>query len=441
MRLAGLCLLVAAETACAGNTLRPGAEKTTERSTPPLKIDAFENRSAEQSFEQDSLALGLSTYHPENARAEDAEAPQAESGDVSRDIGKSVWEDPRWHDQPVAVRTEDKAESKTVTKAEPGDFAIPVLCYHQNFDAPAGEFAGYNVPPDALEAQLAFLKTNGYASVSLAEFQRALTGDRRGLPERPVLLTFDDGLLSNYTVVRPLLQRYGFRAVLFLYPAVLHGRSKHYMNEDQVRELLRSGLVELGAHGVYHDYLPRLKDGELERRLTSSKEILERKFGVRISAFAYPFGVYDRRVMAAVRRAGFSTAFTINTGVVEAGDDPLALNRYMVVRSHGVDRFAAHLKLRGPRELTLQPADGSHIRAGQALTLYLPGARGSSVLLKLNGNTVTLEQQGDIFRGTVSGEIFKNTGRGYLPGELRLKDETGKSYYRRFLYLDADRFQ
>ncbi len=436
---AALLLLAVAGITCSTNASRPVTDGgTTERRTPPLKIDALEDRSGEQNFEADSLALGLSTYHPEAGTDTGAEPTPADNRtETSRDIGASVWEDPRWHGQPAAT---NQQTAKTET-AEPTDFAIPVLCYHQNFDAPPGAFAGYNVPPKAFEQQLAYLKTNGYASISLAEFQRALTGDRRGLPKKPVLLTFDDGLLSNYTIVRPLLERYGFRAVLFLYPVVLRGTSEHYMNEDQVRELLRSGLVELGAHGVYHDYLPRLGDSELERRLTSSKSILERKFDVRITAFAYPFGVYDRRVMEAVRRSGFTTAFTINTGVVQPGDDPLALNRYMVVRSHTPARFAAHLKLRGPHKMTLQPADGSHVRAGQSLILYLPEARGESVHLKLNGNTVRLEQQGDVYRGVVEQNVLRTSGRGYLPGELRLKDGTGKSYYRRFLYLDAGRFQ
>ena len=315
-----------------------------------------------------------------------------------------------------------------------------MLCYHQ-VEAGKKNYGGFNVPPEEFEAQLKYLQSAGYKSLSQAQLLEVLTGratpGTRGIPERGVVLTFDDGLISHYRTVAPLLKKYGFRGTLFLYPTVLSSKKKTYMNWEQAAELVASGVFEVGSHSLYHPFLPEMSDQELERQMRESKRILEKKLGVRIRLFAYPFGLFDRRVIAAARNAGYESAFTIHTGTVREGNDLWTLNRYMVTTGDNLKQFRSYLSLEAPEALTLQPADGSHVQPGQKITLHLPGVRGESVRVNLGGRKITLDQNGAVFTGQLP--MYK-TSRGYLSLEVRAKDREGNNYFRRFLYLDAAKF-
>jgi peptidoglycan/xylan/chitin deacetylase (PgdA/CDA1 family) len=324
-----------------------------------------------------------------------------------------------------------------VDAAGPG---IAVLCYHQ-VEAGSKTYGGFNVTPERFEEQLRYLKAEGYESLGQDQMIQIMTGAAQrgatGIPARGVFLTFDDGLISHYRNVAPLLRKYGFRGTLFLYPSVLSSKKKSYMNWEQARELVESGLFDVGSHSVYHPFLPELSPAELERQMRDSKRKLETKLSTRVGTFAYPFGIYDRATIAAARAAGYELAFTINTGVVDPGQDRLLLNRYMVTAGDNLDRFRSYLKLRGPNTMTLQPADGSHVRPGETVTLHLPDVRGDSVRVNLGGRKIELEQQGEVFIGRLP-EFGKS--RGYLQLEVRAKSREGRSLFRRFLYLDAAKF-
>ncbi|MCR9141278.1 MAG: polysaccharide deacetylase family protein [bacterium] len=326
--------------------------------------------------------------------------------------------------------------------AERAIAGIPVLCYHQ-VEPGEKSYRGFNVSPERFEEQLRYLKSAGYRSLSQAQLIDVLAGRARpgsgGVPERGVFLTFDDGLISHYRIVAPLLKRYGFRGTLFLYPTVLSSNKKAYMNWDQVRELIQDGVFEAGSHSLYHPFLPETTDRELKRQMRASRKLLEEKLPAQIRVFAYPFGVYDRRVIAAADAAGYELAFTIHTGLVQSGekDNRLTLNRYMVTRGDDLKRFQSYLRLEAPRGMTLQPADGSHVQPGERFTLHLPNVRGDSVRVRLGGRDLELKQTGSVFSGRLP--QYKSS-RGYLQLEVRAKARDGRRLFQRFLYLDAAKF-
>ncbi|MEQ9365171.1 MAG: polysaccharide deacetylase family protein, partial [Leptospirales bacterium] len=350
---------------------------------------------------------------------------------ISGMYGASAWDNPGWAPGPSEEppTTRDRAIRQARTSAETPVGArenggaqsaagIPVLCYHQ-VEPGEKSYGGFNVSPERFEEQLRYLKSAGYESLSQAQLIDILSGrarpGARGVPARGLMLTFDDGLISHYTIVAPLLKRYGFRGTLFLYPTVLSSKKKAYMNWDQARELLESGVFEVGSHSLYHPFLPEVSPKELDRQMRSSREILERKLNIPIRIFAYPFGVYDRRVIDATRAAGYELAFTIHTGVVRRDENRLTLNRYMVTRGDDLKRFRSYLRLEAPRAITLQPADGSHVSPGEVFTLYLPDVRGDSVRVRLGKTEISMEQRGAVFRGRLPD--YKSS-RGYLPLEV-----------------------
>jgi len=190
----------------------------------------------------------------------------------------------------------------------PEDVAIrlPILVYHHIGHAETWRDSAYKslfIEPEWLDEQLKYLKENGFESVSFKAVSDFFESGKP-LPKRPVLITFDDGNGNNYTNALPILRKYGFTATFFIVTNYTGNGS--FMNEEQVHELVAEGH-EIGNHSVSHQKMTALSDEALAREATRSKEILEELYGIEVTAFAYPFGKYDERVMETVRAAGHKT--------------------------------------------------------------------------------------------------------------------------------------
>lgn len=201
---------------------------------------------------------------------------------------------------------------------------VHVLMYHSILRDP--ERAGkYVLSPEALETDLCWLLAHGYETVT-AEALAAFADGEGSLPERPVLLTFDDGYLNNLTYVLPILKKYGCHAVV----SVVGAYTQRFTDEndpnpnyahlcwDEVRALAESGLVEIGNHTYdLHGQSGRKgcgrKQGEsardYERMLLSDVERLQQELTARADvtpiAFAYPYGVIDPLSEQILRELGF----------------------------------------------------------------------------------------------------------------------------------------
>ena len=217
--------------------------------------------------------------------------------------------------------------------------AVPVLMYHVVADPPPGAaWPHLYVPPAELEAQLDWLERNGYTAVTLSDVWRNWHEGGR-LPERPVVLTFDDGYRSVSAHALPLLASRGWPAVLNLKVGNLE--EPWGLSERRVRAMLAAGW-ELAAHTLTHPDLRTLGDGALEGEVAGSRVELRRRFGVPVDFFCYPAGRYDERVVAAVRRAGFLGATTTEDGLATPVD-PFRLRRIRVSRGDGVRGLASAL--------------------------------------------------------------------------------------------------
>ena len=195
--------------------------------------------------------------------------------------------------------------------------ALPVLVYHTVENGSET----LNLERGAFEDQLFALKEAGWETITLKEFQAFMRGTIT-LPERSFLLTFDDGTKNSYHPVNPLLKVLGYTGVSFILPLHSIGTESHYYLSDyEIDTMLESGLWEIGSHGMdVHEYKPTdsidtyeaplvnylwLEDkGRVETReeylaridadLRDSRDALEKRFDVIVSAFAYPFGEYGR---------------------------------------------------------------------------------------------------------------------------------------------------
>jgi peptidoglycan/xylan/chitin deacetylase (PgdA/CDA1 family) len=214
--------------------------------------------------------------------------------------------------------------------AEPswGQSGIPILIYHNVFDTPDL----YAVTAEQLESQLIWLRDNGYVGITPSQL---LAAHQSGapLPDKPVMLTIDDGWPSQ-TLFVDMVNRYGFAASYFLpnYASV---------TPDEIRALDASG--EVCGHTVNHQHLDQLSYEEAYREVYDNKVWLEGILGSPVTCFAYPFGGYNETAIRAVRDAGMQTAFLAWGGLnsLDASLDLMTIRRINVNGAYPLDDFIA----------------------------------------------------------------------------------------------------
>ena len=202
----------------------------------------------------------------------------------------------------------------------------------------------YRVTLAELEQLLIQLRKRGYQSVSSREFREWQDG-RGNVPQRAVVLTFDDGYASHFELVAPLLVRYRFGGTFFV--TVDDVGRPGYVTWDQVRKLAFLGM-EIGSHGASHRPLTSLSADELDQELAGSKQRIEQELGRPVPAIAAPGGFWDRAVAAAVKRAGYEAAWVSTIGTNGADTHPLGLRRVVVRHPVAVDRIVSMVEGWGP---------------------------------------------------------------------------------------------
>jgi peptidoglycan/xylan/chitin deacetylase (PgdA/CDA1 family) len=219
------------------------------------------------------------------------------------------------------------------------DKPVPILMYHVLARAPAAAaYPQLYVPPNELAAQTSWLSAHGYHAVAL---HRVFAYWRRAapLPRKPIVLSFDDGYLSDYSVALPTLRRHRWAGVLNL---VVDNVVRGVIRPWQVRRLIAAGW-EIGDHTTSHLDLTTLDSAQLRDEVAGSRAQLRRLLGKPIDFFCYPLGRYDRRVIAAVKAAGFRGALSEDAGLARR-IEPFTLARIRIEPGDGVQGLAGKLR-------------------------------------------------------------------------------------------------
>ncbi len=182
-----------------------------------------------------------------------------------------------------------------------------------------------SVTPKVFREHLEILKA-GWNVVSIDEVLAAIRGEKP-LPERAVLITFDDGYADLYDHALPLLQEFGFPAVVFMLARYVGKVGRTYseanypeapfLSAHQLREMHRVG-IEIGSHGLWHVPLAHLSPREAEKEVRESKRILSDLLGFDVRAFSYPWGRagdFHKEHVEMVKKAGYEIAFTMLHGL------------------------------------------------------------------------------------------------------------------------------
>jgi glycosyltransferase involved in cell wall biosynthesis/peptidoglycan/xylan/chitin deacetylase (PgdA/CDA1 family) len=217
---------------------------------------------------------------------------------------------------------------------------LPVLLYHHVGPLCPGTVAGLTVSPERFEGHVRWLARRGYTGICPADWLR-WRREGKGLPDKPVLLTFDDGYADLVEYALPVLRRYGFGAAVYIVTGQLGGTNAwdeargsgthNLMTGDQIRYWATQG-IEFGSHSRTHAELTTLSANELAEEVVGSGKALESILGSRVVSFAYPYGFHNQAVDDCVRGA-YDLAFIAddnNEGMNHLLTDPHLLLRTMV---------------------------------------------------------------------------------------------------------------
>ncbi len=228
---------------------------------------------------------------------------------------------------PAATRA---SASQIAADEQQHGIAIPVLNYHSIGVEPGNT---YVLHPDMFARQMDYLAAQHYTPLTLGDFARIIE-KKQPSPERPVLLTFDDGYANNAEVAMPILQRHGFPATLFLSPGFIG--QPGYLSWPQVQELSAAGW-DIAPHSVTHRHLPQLSIEQQREEITESRRRIAHALGRSADVFAYPFGEYNEDTIKILKKAAYRYAFTTKEGYATSKQSPYELSRIVV---HGEDDLA-----------------------------------------------------------------------------------------------------
>src|ERR1700722_19992000 len=197
---------------------------------------------------------------------------------------------------------------------------VPILCYHQIRDwKPTDSKISreYIVPPLAFAAQMRMVADSGYHTISPDQLYAYLISGTR-LPAKPIILSFDDTDLDQFTVAYPEMKKYGFKGLFFIMTVSL-GKA-HYMSREQVKELSDDGNI-IGSHTWDHHNVKKYEGSDWITQLDKPTKTLEQITGKNIRYFAYPFGLWDTAAFPELKKRGFVAAFQLNEKADQ--NDPL----------------------------------------------------------------------------------------------------------------------
>ena len=225
--------------------------------------------------------------------------------------------------------------------------SIPILMYHHvgDWGESRADWAPWVVRSKEFRAQMDWLVANGFHTIT---FRELLAGQKAGesLPAKSVIISFDDGWSAQEGVVRAELEPRGMHAVFFVYTAAVGATPNNsgYISWQQLR-ILESAGHEVQSHTVSHGRLTDMPPSQLDREMRESRATIEREMHHSVEVVAYPFGIYDERVMRAASAAGYEFGLRADADLVVGKPLQYRMPRIRVGYDDGIEVFAEAMML------------------------------------------------------------------------------------------------
>ncbi|MCY3935050.1 MAG: polysaccharide deacetylase family protein [Chloroflexi bacterium] len=221
---------------------------------------------------------------------------------------------------------------------------LPILMYHYISPIPPGadDFRReLTVEPDIFATHLRYLHEAGFETVSLNDLYNALNAGQ-SLPQKPIILTFDDGHRDHYDHALPLLIEYGFQATFFIITGLADEGNPAHLSWEQISAMDVAGM-EMESHSKHHHDLRNRSSDFLVYELLGSYQSLEAHLGEPPTSFSYPSGFYDATAIEVVQSVPYSIAVTTEPGNRHTMDDILTLRRIRIYGNMPVENLAVAL--------------------------------------------------------------------------------------------------
>jgi peptidoglycan/xylan/chitin deacetylase (PgdA/CDA1 family) len=311
---------------------------------------------------------------------------------------------------------------------------VPVMMYH---DILPHKEVFFDVTYQEFEQHLQLIQNSGLTPISMDQLVAHL---RTGapLPEKPILLTFDDGYGGHYEFVYPLLKKYGYPAVFSIYTANIgKNTGRSHITWDQLRQMAADTLITIASHSVTHPPdLRALPDDKLQTEVVESKQLLETELGIPIRYFTYPEGKYDQRVVKSVQSAGYLAALTmsdVDEGFAGESESLLAIKRFgqsglqkVIAQAWGgpnLPKWSSGFDFSSPvqrRETTIDNTPFILISGGKPITIHAKSryqvqdiVAGTEALAAVDGGFFSLKY---LDSNVMIGPVLSQIGGKFIPG-------------------------
>lgn len=197
---------------------------------------------------------------------------------------------------------------------------IVVLNYHQVSDQ---HYSALTMHPKDFRIQMEYLKTHGYHPITTKQLDEYMTAGKE-LPDKPVLITFDDGYEDNYIYAYPILKEYNFPATIYMIGDSFD--QPRFLKTWQLKELMANG-IEIESHTYHHIPLTKQQPDALRADLVLLRQTFLDKLGYNPKYIAYPQGFLRDDNLKVVQEAGYRMGFTVDPGFATVGSDLLRIHR------------------------------------------------------------------------------------------------------------------
>jgi peptidoglycan/xylan/chitin deacetylase (PgdA/CDA1 family) len=221
---------------------------------------------------------------------------------------------------------------------------VPILNYHSISSGGTNCFAKFTLHPKTFAQHMKYILDQGYTPITVNDYAQ-LVRSSSPLPDKPVILTFDDGFGDFYNSAFPILQEFRFPATIYVVTDYIEGTSnwlkpvgeenRRMLTWSQLFEVQRAG-IECGTHSATHIHLDTAKPEIAYQEISHSKDTLEQKLGSSVHSMAYPYGHYTRAVCQMVIETGYHAACAVRNAMSHTNDNLFSLARITINRDTDV---------------------------------------------------------------------------------------------------------
>ncbi|MBP2629638.1 MAG: xylanase/chitin deacetylase family protein [Firmicutes bacterium] len=230
------------------------------------------------------------------------------------------------------AEVENANVSKSTALSANSSYQIPVLCYHTIVTTTTGT---YQTGLTSFKEQMAYLYSNNYTTLSLEQFRKIINSETT-VPSKPILLTFDDCYSDFYSVVYPILKKYGMKATQFVVSNWIGGSGR--MTKSQINEIAQNN-IDVQNHTDNHSYLTQQTYAQQYAAINNAAVAIKSLTGKSVTALAYPYGAYDNNSLEALAKLSYTMGFTVSSGLCTSSNTKYKLPRICMIDTDTLTTF------------------------------------------------------------------------------------------------------